>query len=144
MIDNWRPVTGYESQYEINASTKQVRSLHPRNYHKILAQYQDENGIRYVQLYRDGVMKNAKLHRILAEAFLPNFWKKKYVVFKDGNPENLELDNLTWIDRSEMCRLSKSKQFLEEIILFIKGSDESVDDLVHDLNRDFKIEKILA
>ena len=42
-----------------------------------------------------------KLHRIMAEIFVPNPQKLPYVGFKDGNPSNLAVSNLEWYSNME-------------------------------------------
>jgi len=49
----------------------------------------------------DGVASSLYLHRIVAEAFIPNPENKPEVNHKDGNKLNNKLDNLEWATRSE-------------------------------------------
>ena len=44
---------------------------------------------------------NAKIHRLVAEAFLPRVQGKKFVNHKDGNKLNNRADNLEWCTSSE-------------------------------------------
>jgi hypothetical protein len=59
MIENWKPVVGYEEWYEVSDAGN-VRSL---NYHhtgktKVLKPGKTHNGYLYVILSRDGKVKN--------------------------------------------------------------------------------------
>ena len=49
----------------------------------------------------DGVRKSLRLHRIVAEAFLPNPEGKPQVNHKDEDPENNRADNLEWATAEE-------------------------------------------
>ena len=49
----------------------------------------------------DGKVRRMNLHRIIALAFIPNPNNYKNVIFKDGNHENLNLDNLEWVNYSQ-------------------------------------------
>lgn len=49
-----------------------------------------------VGLCRRGKKKNAKIHRLVAEAYLPNPENKPCVCHKDNNPRNNHVSNLYW------------------------------------------------
>lgn len=59
------------------------------------------NGYLTVTRMVDGKQKQFYVHRLLAEAFIPNPKNKSQVIFKDNNKENLSLDNLQWANSSE-------------------------------------------
>ena len=53
-------------------------------------------GYLFVDLYNNGVSKRFYIHRLVAEAFIPNTENKPYINHKDGNPQNNCVDNLEW------------------------------------------------
>lgn len=55
----------------------------------------------FVVLYKKGIRKNAYLHRLLAEHFIPNPDNKPEINHIDGNPLNFALSNLEWSTRKE-------------------------------------------
>lgn len=59
------------------------------------------NGYLSVSRMANGKQKIFYVHRLLAEAFIPNPEKKDKVIFKDNNKENLSLENLQWADSHE-------------------------------------------
>lgn len=84
----WRPVKGYEGLYEVS-NYGRVKSL-PRKYTKggILSYCFTKFGYPMVILSKDGKCRNICVHRLVAEAFLPNPDNLPVVNHKDENPSN--------------------------------------------------------
>lgn len=59
------------------------------------------NGYRLVLLWRGGVRKAFKVHRLVAQVFISNTDNKPEVNHKDGNKFNNLADNLEWCTTSE-------------------------------------------
>lgn len=55
--------------------------------------------------------KTRKLSRLKAETFLKNFTAEKYIEYKDGNPDNLDLDNLIVSDERKCEKGQGSKNW---------------------------------
>lgn len=108
-IEIWKPVVGFEGLFEIS-NTGKVKRLSRRVNgghnqettgrvlkEKIMKPYLYPNG--YLAFKIGG--KHLSLHRILAEAFIPNPDNKPEVDHIDRNPLNNNLSNLRWSDRVE-------------------------------------------
>lgn len=72
-MENWKSIKDYEGLYEISDHGN-VRSL---NYNKtgrtqLLKPRKDKDGYLHVVLYKEGEHKNKLVHRLVAEAFIPN------------------------------------------------------------------------
>ena len=96
--EEWRPVDGYEN-YEVS-NFGRVKSL---NYHRtdkegILKPGKNKDGYLYVGLCRNGKMKYFKVHKLVAEAFLPNPECFEQVNHKDEDKTNNCVSNLEFCD----------------------------------------------
>lgn len=101
------PVKGYEDRYIVweNGTITtvkrtvichgKIRETHKR---RDLTPSKDRKGYLSVNLYDGGGGKprTVKVHRIVAEAFIPNPENKRCVCHKDNNPQNNAADNLYW------------------------------------------------
>lgn len=54
-----------------------------------------------IDLYENGKSKKVTIHRLIAEAFIPNPENKLTVDHKDGNRQNNSIENLRWATYSE-------------------------------------------
>ena len=106
MIEEWRPIEGYEGLYEVS-SYGRVRSLdrfivdslgHKRFYKgKVLSPIKDKNGYLSVKL-QEGNKHN--IHRLVAQEFIENPDNLPQVNHKDENKSNNRVDNLEWCDQA--------------------------------------------
>lgn len=102
----WKDIPEYEGFYQIS-NLGRVKSLVGWNGHeyakreKILKQSLSTTGYYKVDLKRNGQRKSQKVHRIVAEAFIPKVDGKPYINHKDGNPINNSVDNLEWCTQKE-------------------------------------------
>ncbi len=62
-------------------------------------QYKNHSNGKYFSVYHNG--KSYLIHRLIAEAFIPNPDSKPYVNHKDGNTHNNSVDNLEWVTPGE-------------------------------------------
>ena len=69
-----------------------------------LKQTVNKRGYTMVKLCKNGFQKNCSVHRLVAEAFIPNEENKPEVNHIDGNKLNNTIDNLEWVSRGENQR----------------------------------------
>lgn len=67
---------------------------------KEMCQWIDNVGYKQCNLYKDGKKKYVRVHRLIAEAFIPNPLNLPQINHKDGNKLNNNVDNLEWCDNS--------------------------------------------
>lgn len=68
---------------------------------KILKGGHFSNTYKFVHLARDGKCKSEMIHRLVAEAFIPNPEKLPVVNHKDGNKLNNSSNNLEWCTQAD-------------------------------------------
>lgn len=95
MIFEKKPIPGYEGKYHLDPENMTVVNTKTGRVRKV--QY-SQLGYARVQLWKDNVGRYKDLHRMFAEAYIPNPDGLPEVNHKDENPRNYSLDNLEWCD----------------------------------------------
>lgn len=108
MREEWRPVVGYEGYYEVSnlGKVRRLDGLDARGHHikgRILSPRKSSNGYLQVQL-SFGTSREYRIHRLVAEAFLPNPKKKSDVNHINENKTDNRVENLEWATRKENMR----------------------------------------
>ncbi len=97
MIEVWKDIKGFEGRYQIS-NTGKVKSFlkNPEGY---VISSKNESWYMSVRISKDNVIHTKRVHRLVAEHFLPQPGpKEKYVHHIDGNKHNNNVTNLMWID----------------------------------------------
>lgn len=97
-MEEWRDIKDYEGLYQVSNEGR-VKSL-KFGKGKILKPQKNTKGYLQVQLWNGGKRVHKLVHRLVAEAFLPNPNNYKEVNHKDENPSNNHVENLEWCDRN--------------------------------------------
>ena len=103
MKEEWKNIAGYEGLYEVS-NMGRVRSL---NYNrrigkiKVLKPQNNGQGYLVVKLSKNREGKRFKVHRLVAQTFIPNPFGKPQVNHKDENKTNNNVENLEWVTAKE-------------------------------------------
>lgn len=107
MQELWRDIKDYEGLYQISnlGRVKSVGRIVKRgtNFKPVcerVLKMGDKDGYKYVILSKSGKTKTGWVHRLVAQAFIPNPDKLLCINHKDENPSNNRVDNLEWCTHS--------------------------------------------
>ena len=102
----WKDIKGYEGLYQastlgeirriesvvVDKNKKRIRTFKNKKIKQILR----KDGYYFVNLSKNGKVKTAKVHRLIAETFLKNDVNYNIINHKDGNKINNNVTNLEW------------------------------------------------
>ena len=107
-LEHWRDIAGYEGLYQVS-DFGDVRSLgrwvngmnDSKRFVKcrVLKPQKDGGGYLIVSLYKDGKIKTHTVHRLVAEAFIPNPENLTEINHIDEDKTNNVVTNLEWCNR---------------------------------------------
>ena len=105
-METWRDIEGYEGIYQVSdlGNVRSVDRLDAAN-HKIKgrAMRLSQRRTKYLQLSLSAEGKNKKhmVHRLVAQAFIPNPYSKSDVNHVNGVKDDNRLSNLEWCTHKE-------------------------------------------
>ena len=103
MKEQWKPIEGTGGVYEVS-NTGKIRSIDFRMTGKpnVLRQQLDHKGYARVRVKKKGFPYTTfKIHRIVAEAFVPNPDNKPQVNHINGDKTDNRAENLEWVTNQE-------------------------------------------
>ena len=107
--ERWKPISGYEDNYEINTlgkirckyTLKCIRVGKFNLVEKFLSTRINNWGYEEVRLFKEGKTSTKFIHKLLGQAFIPNEDNKLFINHKNGIKTDNQLANLEWVTHSE-------------------------------------------
>ena len=118
----WRNVVGYEELFSVNS----IGEVFSKRTNKKLKQYTDKKGYKTVATKiggRQGINLCFKVHRLVAEAFIPNPENKPYVNHIDGDSLNNQILNLQVCNQATNMKNVNTKNSQHQGVSFHKRSN---------------------
>ena len=140
MEEIWKTIEDYPNYMVSNMG--RVKSLRGKG--KILKIKKEKNGYIRINLYKKGVNKHFSVHRLVAQAFIPNPENKPQIDHINTNRTDNRVEKLRWVTRIEnmnnpLTIIKKSGENNPKPWLgkFSKKHPNSISILQFDLNNNF-------
>ena len=104
-----KDIVGYEGLYAVTSCGK----VWSYKNEKFLEPDISNSGYLRVDLWKNGKMKHFAVHRLVAEAYIPNPDNLPQVDHIDENKTHNYVNNLQWITHKDNCRKSNNKPILQ-------------------------------
>lgn len=128
MKEIWKDIEGYENRYQVS-NYGNVKSLKTN---KNLYCSKTKKGYLRVDLRKDKKRAMSYVHRLVAEAFIPNSENKPCINHKDCDVTNNKVDNLEWCTYKENNEYKdiKLRKDISYVICYLKRNHSNKKDLI--------------
>lgn len=115
------PIKGYEGLYEIDDKGNVYSCFTTKTRRKGALKQEIKNGYKSVNLYKNQTCKHCYVHRLVAEAFLPNENDYNYINHIDCNKLNNSVENLEWCSQKQNIQHSLENYLQNQYKTFVNG-----------------------
>ena len=110
-VEIWVDIKGYEGIYMISnlcrvKSLSRIKGGKGYKYSELILKPMYSVGYQYITLCKNSKCKKIRLHRLLAQHFIPNPENKTKINHKNGVKDDNKLENLEWCTNSENSKHS--------------------------------------
>ena len=107
MNEIWKDIKVYEGKYQVSnlGNIKNLNHLNSKKI-KIMCLKKHKKGYFQIELHKNNISKTFLVHRLVAEAFIPNPNNYPIINHIDLNKNNNCVDNLEWCNQSQNMKHS--------------------------------------
>ena len=122
MEEIWKDIKGYEDFYQVSNQGR-IRSVERKIYKSnntkqisksYILKFEKGKGYNYVHLFKNGIRKRIAVHRLVAEAFIPNPENKPEVDHINTIRDDNRVENLRWVTPKENMNNPLTKENMSE------------------------------
>lgn len=117
-----KDIKGYEGLYAVTTDGKIWSYV--KNDFKVIQEFQ-KTKYKFVALFKNGKGKIFSIHRLVAEAFIPNPENKPCVDHIDTDKSNNRVENLRWVTTAENANNPLTKKHVSEGKKGLKPSEKT-------------------
>lgn len=114
MEELWKEIQGYNGRYFVSNQGRVKRIYEKSKKENYMIASKNEKGYCRVRLSYNYKSNLKSLHRLVAEAFIPNIENKPEIDHINGNREDNRAENLRWVTHSENMNNPLTKKKMKE------------------------------
>lgn len=135
MMENWKDIEGYDGDYQVS-SLGRIKSF-KNGKEKILKLQKQKTGYLTINLCKNGKMKNSRINRLVAEAFIPNPENLPEVDHINSDKTDNRVENLQWISHVENNRKKEASWGIPRRVICVETGEvfESITAAANYVNR---------
>lgn len=111
-MEEWKDIKNYPDYMVSNQGRVKSLNFKRTGKEQVLRCCKGKDGYLAVKLYKNGKLKNFKVHRLVSEAFIPNTNNKPFIDHINTDKTDNRVENLRWVTSKENSNnpLTKGKQ----------------------------------
>ena len=121
-MEKWKVVNGTNGALEVSDMGRVRSNLRDG---RILKTNRDSKGYHRLRMTIDRKKYSFKLHRLVAEAFIPNPESKEQVNHIDGNKDNNRAANLEWVTNKENAHHAIARGLWDNVFAATRKENDS-------------------
>lgn len=100
-MEHWKQIEKYGGNYAVSDKGRVISIRADKGFAKIMSQHDNGHGYKHVHFRQKTKSYNIYVHRLVAEAFIPNPKNKPDVNHKNGIRHDNRVENLEWVTAQE-------------------------------------------